>query len=287
MSWSLSSDAENFALQMRPILYARESLHCLAWAAIKRAKIGPSTSSQYRFLITDESDRAAAYAIVNQRNGNLILSEMEECAAYDLASFLDLHQITVCAIEGPREAVQAFTDSWTARPGRHGAHQMDQGLYELVTVKLPETDGGRLVRVTQAQRDTLYHLAAGFCGSFPSQSLTTEQLTRRVDRFLVEEHAYLWQTRDQVFVSMAAVVRESPNTSSISWVYTPPAYRRRGYAARIVASLSSAQLSVGKRACNLHTDLANPTSNRVYQRIGYQLIAERLKVALIDDLCDE
>ena len=47
-----------------------------------------------------------------------------------------------------------------------------------------------------------------------------------------------------------------------------------------MATLSQAQLDAGKRACNLHTDLANPTSNGVYRRIGYLKIAESFRVQI-------
>ena len=80
---------------------------------------------------------------------------------------------------------------------------------------------------------------------------------------------------------MAAIVRESPNTTSISLVYTPPKQRGRGHAARVVAALSQAQLESGKIACNLHTDLDNPTSNGVYIRLGYDVIQHRVQVRLV------
>ena len=56
--------------------------------------------------------------------------------------------------------------------------------------------------------------------------------------------------------------------------------RRNGYAAQLVAALSQAQLDRGKSACNLHTDLDNPTSNAIYRGIGYRLIARSLRVRL-------
>ena len=80
---------------------------------------------------------------------------------------------------------------------------------------------------------------------------------------------------------MAAIVRESPLTSSISGVYTPPAYRGLGHAARVVANLSQAQLDAGKSACNLFTDLDNATSNAIYTRIGYTQIGQCLRIRLL------
>jgi predicted GNAT family acetyltransferase len=53
-------------------------------------------------------------------------------------------------------------------------------------------------------------------------------------------------------------------------VYTPPEHRRRGYATALVADLSRHALRTGAERCMLFTDLANPTSNRIYARIGYR-----------------
>jgi hypothetical protein len=57
-------------------------------------------------------------------------------------------------------------------------------------------------------------------------------------------------------------------------VYTPREHRRRGYATALVAEQSSWLLQSGHRACFLFTDLANPTSNAIYERIGYRRVGE-------------
>ncbi len=51
-------------------------------------------------------------------------------------------------------------------------------------------------------------------------------------------------------------------------------YRRQGYASSCVAALSQTLLDQGRKYCFLFTDLANPTSNHIYQAIGYQPICD-------------
>ena len=65
-----------------------------------------------------------------------------------------------------------------------------------------------------------------------------------------------------------------PGGARIGPVYTPPEHRGRGYASSLVAHVSSEMLSRGAEACFLYTDLANPTSNAIYRRLGYEQIAE-------------
>jgi predicted GNAT family acetyltransferase len=69
---------------------------------------------------------------------------------------------------------------------------------------------------------------------------------------------------------VSLVGHSEPTTTGIRIgpVYTPPD-RRRGYASNLVAALSRWQLEDGYRACFLFTDLANPTSNKIYTEIGY------------------
>jgi predicted GNAT family acetyltransferase len=57
-------------------------------------------------------------------------------------------------------------------------------------------------------------------------------------------------------------------------VDTPPERRRRGYAASAVAAASRDALAGAARQCALHTDLANPTSNKIYAEVGYRRIAD-------------
>jgi predicted GNAT family acetyltransferase len=42
----------------------------------------------------------------------------------------------------------------------------------------------------------------------------------------------------------------------------------------VVARLSQQILNDGKQFCTLYTDLANPTSNSIYQSIGYKKVAD-------------
>ena len=80
---------------------------------------------------------------------------------------------------------------------------------------------------------------------------------------------------------MAAQVRETPNTASVSWVYTPDEYRGRGYGSRVVGYLSQHLLKT-YALCNLFTDANNPTSNSIYQKLGYVKIGEQMIYRRVD-----
>lgn len=74
--------------------------------------------------------------------------------------------------------------------------------------------------------------------------------------------------------SIAGAVAQTPHGVRIGYVYTPPEWRGRGYASACVAGLSQRVLDSGRRFCFLYTDLSNPTSNAIYQRIGYERVRD-------------
>jgi len=88
----------------------------------------------------------------------------------------------------------------------------------------------------------------------------------------------LW-TVDGLPVSMARVHAPAVGTSRIGPVYTPPEHRRHGYAAGVTAAASQWALDQGARRVVLFTDLANPTTNRLYPRIGYRPVHDTAEVA--------
>jgi predicted GNAT family acetyltransferase len=79
----------------------------------------------------------------------------------------------------------------------------------------------------------------------------------------------VWEAGGEV-VSFAGARESSPGIARVGPVYTPPEHRRRGYATSLVAAWTSELLGRGMRRCALFTDLANPTSNSIYQAVGYR-----------------
>jgi len=88
----------------------------------------------------------------------------------------------------------------------------------------------------------------------------------------------LWEDEGEV-VSLSGWGGPTPNGIRIGPVYTPPEHRGHGYATALVAELSQRLLDGGRSFCFLYTDLANPTSNAIYERIGYVKVAEAAMVA--------
>ena len=83
---------------------------------------------------------------------------------------------------------------------------------------------------------------------------------------------YLWE--DGEVASLAGIGSPTPHGVRVGPVYTPPDRRGRGYASALVAGISQAALDAGRTFCFLFTDLANPTSNHIYETIGYRPVRD-------------
>ena len=90
----------------------------------------------------------------------------------------------------------------------------------------------------------------------------------------------LWEDEGEP-VSATGFGSPTPNGSRIGPVYTPPERRGHGYASVLVAEVSQAQLDAGKRFCFLYTDLANPTSNKIYVDLGYERVCDSVELDFV------
>jgi predicted GNAT family acetyltransferase len=105
-----------------------------------------------------------------------------------------------------------------------------------------------------------------------------ERLARSVDHNLSAVGAGFALRDDGGPVSFAGYGNETRHGVRIGPVYTPPEHRSRGYASAVVAGLSQQLLDEGRRFCFLFTDLANPTANRLYARLGYKPVCDAAEI---------
>lgn len=98
----------------------------------------------------------------------------------------------------------------------------------------------------------------------------------RIYRYHISAKKFHVLEVDGVPVSMAGYTRIMPTAIGISFVYTPPYFRGKGYATSCVAQISQMALDKGFSRCVLYTDLQNPISNSIYQEIGYKAVCDSL-----------
>jgi predicted GNAT family acetyltransferase len=181
---------------------------------------------------------------------------------------------TVPGALGPVGIVETFVATWEKLSGQKSRLQVRERLFELREVKMPERMPPGHLRIAET-RDI--ELIAKWAGTFMEEALaetpTEGEALRLAEGRVKLGEIFLWEDEGQV-VSMAAKGRPTRHSYSIGLVYTPPELRGRGYASACVASLSQAVLDSGYQFCTLFTDLSNPISNSIYQKMGYRPLGD-------------
>ena len=174
----------------------------------------------------------------------------------------------------------AFSSHWTTS-GTEVRTASSQPIYRLS--RRPPVPGGpgHLREATLGDLETLVPWWQGFVREVDRREISSDEARAIAgDRIGHPDHAtYVWQL-DRV-VSMALAAGPTPHGIRIAGVYTPPELRGRGYATACVAALSRLQMERGREFCFLFTDAANPTSNAIYRRIGYEQVAEVIALDFI------
>jgi hypothetical protein len=198
----------------------------------------------------------------------LIVSRGMQDAHGPLQAALHERRIDVPGLVGPEEDVVALAGAW----GRPVQHVVEQGLYELRAIDWPSGVPGRMRAMDEADVDRVADWVWGFHqDALPHEPYREADALENARARPAAGMTYLWEV-DGAPVAMAALARPTRRTITVNAVYTPPEHRGRGYASALVAAISAEGLGRGKAACVLYTDLANPTSNAIYQRIGYRPI---------------
>ncbi|MFN2628619.1 MAG: GNAT family N-acetyltransferase [Gaiellaceae bacterium] len=177
--------------------------------------------------------------------------------------------------------VDAFVERWERRRPIEARRAFSQGVLSLERVNPVAPALGCAREATPADRSGLLGWLAAFAIEVLHDGRPEEEQTVQiVDRRIAAADAgfLLWEDGGEV-VSLAGWGGPTPNGIGVGPVYTPPGLRGRGYATALVAELSARLLAGGRRFCFLYTDLANPISNRIYERIGYVRICESAEVA--------
>ena len=177
-------------------------------------------------------------------------------------------------VGGLRAPAEAFADEWVSRTGTSASVRMQVGRFDLpVRPRLPFDVPGsfRSARSVDAplveEWHQQFHVAIDGAAARPAP----------LDRHLAAGLVGLW-VRGGRPVSMAYASPASGGVTRISGVWTPPELRGQGYASAVVAALSAARQDAGE-ACMLYTDLANPTSNAIYQALGYRRVGDSIHIA--------
>jgi len=179
-------------------------------------------------------------------------------------------------VTGPGKAAHEFAAQWSRLGGPDATPGMRQGLYAAEEVRVPCGITGRFRPARDSDAPLLSRWLDEFVAEAGGGSWAKNEVASRIDAGLL----FVWEA-GEVVVSMAAITVAQGGVSRVQLVYTPPQHRGHGFASACVAGLTARELATAGRTCMLNTDLSNPTSNGIYQAIGYRRVgdADELKFA--------
>lgn len=217
--------------------------------------------------IEQEGDVVAA--VVHTPPYNLQLTRMSEDAVRELVDHLLGVNHKLTGVMGPIDAVEEFAARWAVANKLQARRDKGLGVYQLRKVVLPPTPSGHSELATSEHEDMLTEWIRDF-NQFVGAGF--EDARKMVQKGITNSSLWLWKDPDPVSVATAGP--RTPHGARIGGVYTPPACRGRGYASANVAQLTQRLLDSGREFCYLFTDIANPTSNSIYRKIGYEQVCE-------------
>ena len=276
-------DATAFLEQAGPLLLADEARHNLILGIARTIRDSPDLYLTQNLWLVRDGDQVVGAALRTPPYNLILARPRSKQALAALAETVAGEELP--GIVGTEPEVHEFATMWSGRSGISARTSMRQGVYALEQVEplsavpgsarvAEEGDLELVLRWWLAFGDEVLH--EGGPGRERAEENVRHKLASPTGGFL------LWEEGGDT-VSLAGWGGPTPNGIRVGPVYTPPELRGRGYATALTAELSQRLLDGrlvdgGRRFCFLYTDLANPTSNAIYERIGYRRVAESAEI---------
>jgi predicted GNAT family acetyltransferase len=276
-------DAARFLAEAAPLLLADEARHNLILGIAGTIRDSEDLYPLRTLWLVRERGEVVAAALRTPPY-NLVLARPRTSHALEaLAEAVAGEDLP--GVVGTEPEIHEFAELWSRRTGVPAHTNMRQGVYALERVEpLPAAPGFARVATADDRELALRWWVAfgeevlheGGSGRDRAEATLDHRLSSATAGIL------LWEDAGSP-VSLAGWGGRTPNGIRVGPVYTPPELRGRGYATALTAELSQRLLDgrlyeCGRRFCFLYTDLANPTSNAIYERIGYRRIAESAEI---------
>jgi predicted GNAT family acetyltransferase len=266
-------NASEFLAVAEVPLLRDEAKNSLILGIAGRVRDGRSYGEDPPSFLTVDVDGDLIAAAIRTPPYPLVLYCEEDCSdALDvMIDHLSTADPRLPGVNGEARTAAAFADLWAKRSKARAETGMQMRIYCLREVDPPVGVPGRMRLARSGDVDLLVEWMRGFHAEAGSGDPPTDP-REAVLRFIASGTLAVWD--DDGPVSLAGSSRCSGHGATVSAVYTPPEHRGHGYASACVAALSQLLLDRGHAFCTLYADLSNPTSNKIYQRVGYRPVSD-------------
>ena len=277
------SDVEEFWQVVGPLYQQDPIRHTIALTVLKRVRDGHGFGDADPIMLTIEDQQKLVGAVFCTPPFPFGLSAMPVEAARPVAEFAFAEGLKPTSAFGEHPNVEAFAAVWQELTGVTSAVDTNQRLYRLAKDEFapPANVPGELTIATEADRDVLIEFRQAFAVE-TGHAADLSSADRSVRASLESGGCQaIWRV-DGRPVSMAAAGKPQEGMSRVAPVYTPPAERGHGYGSAVTAGVTQWAIDQGASDVVLFTDLANPISNSIYQRIGYRPVFDTVEVTFAD-----
>lgn len=287
MKVSLLESASEFLVQTQALRAADPFRTNIVGSVASSVADGSRTYEKcFWWIITGEDGKVIGAAMRTAPHG-MVFTPMPKEALRELAQLVSQCDMDLPEIGGPSEVVSeflaAYRDTGTIQSKRLIEESGHELLYTLTDLSVPSVPG----QMEIASRDDYKKIYAWYVEFVNEAGLPMRNLEESIEAGLSRGSLRFWRVANK-FVSMAGhaplVVTPSGTVGRIGPVYTPLMHRRHGYAGVLTATLSQELVNQGARVM-LFTDAKNPTSNSVYQKIGFELLDENLRLKFVESGC--
>ncbi len=293
MGWRTTGDVAGFLAVAGECLWHERARNTVILTVSEQLRVNPARYSPRDAGISPDRDRRPLFGWWTDQSDivggvflhtpphPLLLTAIPPGVAADLATALADRPLS--GVNGHVTAAEAFAATWrAAHPSRKVTVERRLRLYRLGELTWPDPAPGGTLRVAaDADAPLLIDWFAAFADEVQAMDAGADHAPDVRDK-LSYGGALIWEA-DGRPVSVACVTRQVVKMIRIGPVYTPPEFRGRGYASAVTAEASRRAREAGAEEVLLYTDLANPTSNSIYQRIGYRAVEDRVALAFSAD----
>lgn len=266
MTWTFTSDIEAYAGMAEPWLL-RDPVRNTVPLTVLRAVRSGLWGDDVLLGRLERDDRIVATAIQTPPHP-LLLPDIPADTVLGLATDLIEKERAIPGVTGPLPLAEAFAASWW----RPEAKRRAERLYRLDVLLGPDPAPPGASRVAVADDlDLLVRWGEEFQAE--AEAAGPVDLTPLVASRIARRELLVWEAGGRP-VAFAGASSPIGGMSRVGPVYTPAEFRRKGYGTALSHAVSAKVLTEGAEEVLLFTDLSNPTSNSIYQAIGYRPVAD-------------
>ncbi|MET7287000.1 GNAT family N-acetyltransferase [Streptomyces sp. NPDC005573] len=277
--WQLTCETEDFLDRAGDFLRSRPALHTMQLYGVEKLRTSGADApgAEATLFGTLESEGEVRAAFYTTARGHLWLTPLSADRSATLAAHLAGLGHSPAGVLADRDTAAAFAGAWQRHTGAAAPVPFWRThLYRLGTLRPPHPrPDGRGRTADGSDRAQVTGWCREFCVEVGEQrSIDLIDAGSWAESRFGDRHFTFWETPDGTPAAMAAATTAVGGMVRVDPVYTPARLRGRGFAGAVTAEVSRAALDAGATDVVLFTDPRNPTSNALYQRLGYERIAD-------------